>query len=145
METIRLKALIETRIFDFFEPFILQQKSFQILISSALWKIPQDVSQCNGDQSLQVKSTEKVTKSNFQVESSPIKKNNLQHEIYQETLYHKMCTRCTKLRNFSNNRQVTMLYSFLRWQRFNTSTFNESKWWTNGFLVSFTNSYQWFV
>ncbi len=38
-----------------------------------------------------------------------------------------LVTKCVRdvqnMRNFSNNRHVTMLYSFLRWRRFNTSTF----------------------
>ncbi len=38
-----------------------------------------------------------------------------------------LVTKCVRdvqnMRNFSNNGHVTMLYSFLRWRRFNTSTF----------------------
>jgi hypothetical protein len=38
-----------------------------------------------------------------------------------------LVTKCVRdvqnMRNFSNNRHVKMLYSFLRWRRFNTSTF----------------------
>jgi hypothetical protein len=72
-KTVRLKALIETRIFEFTDPSSVNYKFFQLLITSALREIPQDASQREGNQSLQNKSTDKALKSNFQVESSSIK------------------------------------------------------------------------
>jgi hypothetical protein len=72
-KTVRSKALIETRIFEFTDPSSVNYKFFQLLITSALREIPQDASQREGNQSLQNKSTDKALKSNFQVESSSIK------------------------------------------------------------------------
>jgi hypothetical protein len=56
-----------------YRPFLCQLKFFQLLINSSPREIPQDASQREGNQSLQNKSTDKALKSNFQVESSPIK------------------------------------------------------------------------
>ncbi len=72
-KTVRLKTLIETRISEFTDPSSVNKKFFQLLISSAPRKIPQDVSQCDGNQSFQNKLTDKALKSNLQVESSTIK------------------------------------------------------------------------
>jgi hypothetical protein len=55
------------------QTLLLSIKIFQLLIYFALWEIPQDASQCEGNQSLQNKSTDKALKSNFQVESSTVK------------------------------------------------------------------------
>ncbi len=55
------------------QTLLLSIKIFQLLINSALWEIPQDASQREGNQSLQNKSTDKALKSNFQVESWTIK------------------------------------------------------------------------
>ena len=55
------------------QTLLLSIKIFQLLIYFALWEIPQDASQCEGNQPLQNKSTDKALKSNFQVESSTVK------------------------------------------------------------------------
>ncbi len=52
------------------QTLLLSIKIFQLLIYFALWEIPQDASQREGNQSLQNKSTYKALKSNFQIESS---------------------------------------------------------------------------
>ena len=78
-------------------------KIFPVLIYSALWEIPQDASQREGNQSLQNESTDKALKSNFQVESSTIKR-----KIFKTTHVRKQYNR-----DFFNKNFITRAFKIL--------------------------------
>jgi hypothetical protein len=85
------------------QSLILSIKIFPVLIYSALWEIPQDASQREGNQSLQNESTDKALKSNFQVESSTIKR-----KIFKTTHVRKQYNR-----DFFNKNFITRAFKIL--------------------------------